>query len=284
MPTMPGKQEGPPVAPLHPWEWPTKPWSRLHVDFARHFQGKTFIVLVDAHSKWPEVATIPSTSSKQAIKFLRHTFATHGLPEMLVSDNGCAFTSKEFQTFTSRNGIRHMKCSAYHPSTNGLAERTVQTLKEALKKTTGDMETRLARFLFQCSITTHTTTPAELLLGRKPRTHLDLIRPESSGSTPQLAKAPFKAVQMRVAQSQHRQKEGHERRAKQRNFTVGQSVYVRNFSGHPLWLPGFIIGIPAPLTYVVDVGGGKSLRRHVDHVRTRYSEQQVHRLLSWKKR
>ena len=238
MPTMPGKQEGPPVAPLHPWEWPTKPWSRLHVDFAGHFQGKTFIVLVDAHSKWPEVATIPSTSSKQAIKFLRHTFATHGLPEMLVSDNGRAFTSKEFQTFTSRNGIRHMKCSAYHPSTNGLAERTVQTLKEALKKTTGDMETRLARFLFQCRITTHTTTPAELLLGRKPRTHLDLIRPESSGSTPQLAKAPSKAVQMRVAQSQHRQKEGHERRAKQRNFTVGQSVYVRNFSGHPLWLPG----------------------------------------------
>lgn len=62
---------------------------------------------------------------------------------------------------------------------------------------------------------------------------------------------------------------------KQRNFTVGQSVYVRNFWGHPLWLPGSVIGIPAPLTYVVDVGGGKSLRRHVDHVRTRYSEQQV---------
>eukprot|EP00731_Ephydatia_muelleri_P013975 Em0007g1285a len=211
-----------------------RPWSRLHVDFAGHFQGKTFIVLVDAHSKWPEVATIPSTSSKQAIKFLRHTFATHGLLEMLVSDNGRAFTSKEFQTFTSRNGIRHMKCSAYHPSTNGLAERTVQTLKEALKKTTGDMETRLARFLFQCRITTHTTTPAELLLGRKPRTHLDLIRPESSGSTPQLAKAPSKAVQMRVAQSQHRQKEGHERRAKQRNFTVGQSVYK-----HPNYLEMF---------------------------------------------
>ena len=266
------------MAPLHPWEWPTKPWSRLHVDFAGPFQGKTFIVLVDSLSKWPEVATIPSTSSKNAIQFLRRTFATHGLPEMLVPDNGSAFTSKEFQTFTSRNGIRHVKCSAYHPSTNGLAERTMQTLKEALKKTTGDMETRLACFLFQYRITPHTSTgcsPAELLLGRKPCTHLDLIRPENSGSTPQSAKAPPKAVQTRVAQSQHHQKEGHDRRAKQRNFTVGQSVYVRNFCGHPLWFPGSVIGIPAPLTYVVDVGGGKSLRRHVDHVRTRYSEQQV---------
>ena len=36
-------RKAPPVAPLHPWEWPTKPWSRLHVNFARHFQGKTFI-------------------------------------------------------------------------------------------------------------------------------------------------------------------------------------------------------------------------------------------------
>ena len=98
-------RKAPPAAPLHPWEWPTKPWSRLHVDFAGPFQGKTFMILVDAHSKWPEVATIPSTSSKNAIQFLYRTFATHGLPELLVSDNGSAFTSKEFQTFTSRNGI-----------------------------------------------------------------------------------------------------------------------------------------------------------------------------------
>ena len=87
--------------------------------------------------------------------------------------------------------------------------------------------------------------------------------------------APPEVVQTRVAHSQHRQKEGHDRRAKQRNFTVGQSVYVRNFSGHPRWLPGSVIDIPAPLTYVVDVGEGKSLRRHVDHVRTRHGEQQV---------
>lgn len=92
-------RKSPPKAPLHPWEWPSKPWSRLHVDFAGPFQGKTLFVLVDAHSKWLEASIVASTSSEQAIKALRRVFATHGLPEVLVSDNGTAFTSTEFQTF-----------------------------------------------------------------------------------------------------------------------------------------------------------------------------------------
>ena len=48
-------KSAPPKAPLHPWVWPSKPWERIHVDFAGPFLGKTFIIIVDAHSKWPEV-------------------------------------------------------------------------------------------------------------------------------------------------------------------------------------------------------------------------------------
>ena len=47
---------------LHPRIWPEKPWQRLHMDFASPFQGRMFFVLVDAHSKWPEVVPISSTS------------------------------------------------------------------------------------------------------------------------------------------------------------------------------------------------------------------------------
>lgn len=73
------------------------------------------------------------------------------------------------------NGFRQATCFPYHPSSNGLAERAVQTFKEALKKTSGDLETQLARFLFQYRNTSTGHSPAELLLGRKPRTHLDLL-------------------------------------------------------------------------------------------------------------
>lgn len=41
----------PATAPLHAWEWPEKPWTRLHVEYAGPFLGKMFLVLTDAHSK-----------------------------------------------------------------------------------------------------------------------------------------------------------------------------------------------------------------------------------------
>ena len=44
-----------PTAPLQPWSWPSKPWQRVHLDFAGPFQGSTFFLAVDAYSKWPEV-------------------------------------------------------------------------------------------------------------------------------------------------------------------------------------------------------------------------------------
>jgi hypothetical protein len=36
----------PQVAPLHPWEWPSAPWERVHVDFAGPFMDSMFLVLV----------------------------------------------------------------------------------------------------------------------------------------------------------------------------------------------------------------------------------------------
>ena len=56
-----------------------------------------------------------------------------GLPELLVSDNGPQFTAEEFGTFLAANGVKHSRSAPYHPATNGLAERFVQSLKQALK-------------------------------------------------------------------------------------------------------------------------------------------------------
>ena len=98
-------QRAPSRAPLHPWDWPRKPWTRLHIDHAGPFLGKMFFLLIDAHSKWLEVRTVPTANSHFTIQALRSIFATHGLPEVLVSDNGTAFTSAEFREFVSLNGI-----------------------------------------------------------------------------------------------------------------------------------------------------------------------------------
>ena len=90
-------QSTPPVAPLNPWKWPIRPWARLHLDFAGPLEGKNILIVIDAHSKWIEAATTPSTSSAAVIEVLRSLFARFGLPETIVTDNGPGFVSSEFE-------------------------------------------------------------------------------------------------------------------------------------------------------------------------------------------
>ena len=89
-------QKAPAAAPMHPWEWPARPWSRIHIDYAGPFLGKMFLIVVDTHSKWMEVELVPAAASAHTIQKIRAMFATHSLPELLVSDNGTAFISAEF--------------------------------------------------------------------------------------------------------------------------------------------------------------------------------------------
>ena len=95
-------QKAPAEAPLHPWEWPGQPWSRVHIDYAGPYKGHMYLVVIDAHSKWMDVHIMRSTTSAATIVKLREIFATHGLPETIVSDNGPNFTSAEFENFLSK--------------------------------------------------------------------------------------------------------------------------------------------------------------------------------------
>ena len=125
------------MAPLHPWSFPDQPWCRLHMDYARPVDNHMLLVVVDAFSKWIEVFPVKSASSATTIGKLRALFATHGIPESIVSDNGSPFTSSEMKEFFTANGVKQVTSSPYHPSSNGLAERAVQTCKSALKKIDG---------------------------------------------------------------------------------------------------------------------------------------------------
>ena len=76
------------------------------MDFAGPLCGKTYFIIVDAHSKWPEVFEMTSTTTLKTIDILRQVFAAYGLPDQLVSDNGPQFSSEEFQLFLKCNGIK----------------------------------------------------------------------------------------------------------------------------------------------------------------------------------
>ena len=94
----------PAKAPLHPWAWPGLSWERIHVDFAGPIQRKMLLVIVDAHSKWPEVQILSSTTAVCKIQALQEIFACFGIPKQLVSDNGPQFISQEFVQFLAKMG------------------------------------------------------------------------------------------------------------------------------------------------------------------------------------
>ena len=145
-----------------------------------------FLILVDAHSKWPEVVKMKTASSYTTLKALASIFARFGYPCQIVTDNGTQFISEEFENYLKSNGIQHITTAVGHPATNGQAERFVQTFKYSLKssKTTqSTLDSDLSEFLMAYRNSPHATTgrsPASLLLGRNVKSRLDLLVPNAS--------------------------------------------------------------------------------------------------------
>ena len=249
-------QASPPPVPISPWRWPSRPWVRLHLDFAGPLENQMFLILIDAHSKWIEAFPTTNSTLTTVIRYLRATFARFGLPQTIVTDNGPCFVSDEFENFLQQNGIGHIKSAPYHPASNGLAERAVQIIKRGLKKVTeGDIQTRLAKVLFSYRVTPQATTgvtPTELLLGRRVRTKLDMLKPKCSE---------------RVEKKQ--EKYSYNERAKNRVFENGMKVYVRDFIGKQKWLQGEIVQVLSKSMYCVCLSNGHERSCHADHIRVR---------------
>ena len=246
----------PPPTVLHPWEWPKKPWSRVHLDYAGPFLGKMFLLIVDSHSKWIDVHITSTSTTAVTIEKLQLTFSSLGLPEILVTDNGSSFTSSEFIDFVKVNGIQHVRTVPYHPASNGLAERAVQTFKTCMKKLAGgSLQDRVNSFLFKYRTTPQTTTgisPAELLMGRKLRTHLDLLVPD---------------IGERVRKRQNLLKHSRDLHAKDQQFQENDPVMAKNFSQGPPWITGKIMSKAGTATFLVELSDGRVIRRHCDQLK-----------------
>ena len=158
----------------------------------------------------------------------------------------------------SRNGIRHIRCAPYHPASNGLVERFVRTFKEAMKAGKNDgltLNHRLSNFLLTYRTTPHATTqqaPCSLFLGRTVRTHFNLLKP---------------SLEDKVAFKQAAQKEQHDRHAHSRSLQAGQPVMVKNMRPGENWIPGVVLKQLGPVSFLVDVGEGRTWKRHIDHLK-----------------
>jgi len=221
-------------------------WQRVYMDFAV-FEGQNLLVLQDEHSKWPEVKILTHTDAYSLIETLRTLFAAYGLPEEVVSDNGPPFASEQLVKFFKQNAMVHTFTPTYHPQSNGSAERTVRSVKEGLLQQLLDsslykrsLQHKIDAWIFDYRNTPHTTTgvsPAELFLGRRPRTPLSLLQPSN------LLKWKMQGVKEKRMAADW---------AKVTVFQVGEIVWVRSVTHHQLnWLSGVIESAVSSVSYRV---------------------------------
>lgn len=126
--------------------------------FFRSFQRlNVSIVAVDAHSKWPEVHPVTTTTTAKT-DVLRQLFSSYGRPEQTVTSNGPQFTLDDFM---KGNGAKHIWTAPYHPASNGLAQRFVQSFEQSLKTTRNDGKPllyRLSNYLLTYPSSPHATS------------------------------------------------------------------------------------------------------------------------------
>ena len=235
-------------------EWPktSESFERIHLDFAGPINNKMFLVIVDAHSKYPfvKVMNVGSTTTLCVVNALREVFSIEGLPVTIVTDGGPQFTSNEFDTFCSNLAISHIVSPSFHPASNGEAERFVQTLKAGLIKNCDggkDLNFALQTLLATYRCAPHPgidwKTPAEILHGRQPRNLLSLCSPfdKSKPVTP-------------------RQSVTH--------FEIGSSVYARSYRSGPKWVAGVVTEILGRVVYIIKTDHGY-WRRHKNQLQPR---------------
>ena len=90
-----------------------------------------YLLCVDYYSKYPEIAKLLSLNNHTALKSI---FAHHGTADKVVSDNSPQFADVEFKNFFEVCEFRHITSSPGYPPSNGQIERTVQTVKNLLKR------------------------------------------------------------------------------------------------------------------------------------------------------
>ena len=108
-----------------------KPWTKDGTDLFK-IPGKTYLIVVDYYSKYFEINKLLNNTSPIVIKHMKAMFARHGFLKQVFSDYGPGFTSLEFEKFSANWDFEHDTSSPEFALSNGMVERTIQTVKRTL--------------------------------------------------------------------------------------------------------------------------------------------------------
>ena len=165
-----------PKIPDHPW---TKFAARLF-----HLQGHYYLLIVDYYSKFVAVENLQSLQPETVINKWKKVCSQFGISKELIMDNSSEFSSHKFCSFSKTWGILHKMISPHYQQSNGLAERSIQIVKQTLNKAKLNSEDHfLAMLSLNSQPDQNGASPTEKLFGHKLRTILPLLMPFTQSTT-----------------------------------------------------------------------------------------------------
>ena len=122
-------------------EEPTYPWEIINMDFVTGLPPagvenfNCCLVVVDRFSKRTRFLPCYKESSAMdiALLFWERLISDVGLPKGIISDRDPKFTSEFWKGLMRLMGTKLQFSTAYHPETDGLAERMIQTLENMIR-------------------------------------------------------------------------------------------------------------------------------------------------------
>ena len=247
--------------PLKTTDLPQRPWQQLGADLCS-FKGQDYLVVVDYYSRWLEVCQLRSTTSTAIVNKLRHIFASHGIPEVLVTDNGPQFFCREFRSFAKDFDFHHKTSSPGYPQANGEAESAVKIAKKLLQQT--DLHLALLNY----RATPHSSTgvtPAAALMGRELRTKLPTLATNLNPTRPK--DDDIRRRDAAVKETSRRNYDSRKGAATLPPLQPGDSVLLHSGQSSKLWdSDGTVVAADAGnRTYLVNTPRGV-FRRNRQHL------------------
>ena len=234
----------------------TKPWSKLASDIF-DIKGQSYIVIADYYSRFPYVKQLSNITSKRIINVFKPLFADHGFCDILVTDNGPSYVSKEFTTFLEDCSIRHITSSPMYPQSNGFAESMVKVMKNLVTKSVESNEDpNWALQAYRATpLSASLPSPPEMLHGRPLRTNIPSSRPLAQNDD--------------TLESQHRRQQSYVKPPKPSlpPLQQGQDVTMYKHTTHT-WQPATVSNVlPTPRSYQLSTDNGGKYRRNRRDIR-----------------
>ena len=248
--------------PMQSHEIPDRPWSRLSSDlFTLH--NKEYIVLVDSYSDYVEVSELKVTTSTALVEFYKEQFSRHGIPDILMTDNGSQYTSREFTEFTREWEFKHLTSSPYHPRSNGKSESAVKIVKSLFKKAIADKKDPWLALLDYRNTPTEgiKSSPCQRLMSRRTRT---LVPVTTNLLYPKVVDGVQDSLQLR----RQKAKSYFDKNAKTLpELDIGQDVRVAG-QRKKTWQPGKCLEKLSDRSYLVQTDR-ETVRRNREDLRPR---------------